>query len=158
MRQLDYLCRFWRASPSLITDRPLLPTTSPSPLPADLTGAPFTTPEFRFAISVLTDNGRLASSAMIVDHLEWESHQPISFAMLDHIIIVTPSNREDDSRRLDHRRHLRLPAAIRARARLRPGDTTLLVAVTDKSVLAIYPPPTVYEALHTLESRIWELE
>ncbi|WP_068027389.1 hypothetical protein [Nocardia mexicana] len=124
-------------------------------MPIDFTECVPVGSEFRFAVSVMTDSGRLATST-VAEYLEWQARQPVSFTVTNRVIVVTPADRKSDSRRLDRRLHLRLPSNIRRGARIRPGDTVLLVAVRDTAVFAVYPPDAVYRALHAFDARIWE--
>lgn len=138
--------------------RPLTPVRVNSPaLPAASTLSSPEWDDLCLAFSILNDRGRLAAAAAIT-HLDWRAGQPISFAITNRIVVVKRGEHSAIKSRIDARKHLRLPASLRAAAQLRPGETMLLVAARRARVLAVYSSESVHRALRSLLPDIEGLE
>jgi AbrB family looped-hinge helix DNA binding protein len=98
----------------------------------------------RFAMAGIDGHGRIASR-FLRDVLGWMPGQQVDLSLTtDHMVIatavpVTSPSRDAQAVTSDLGR-LVIPAAIRRRAGIRPGDRLLLAADNDPNTLHIYPP------------------
>ena len=104
------------------------------PLPSLITRR--TTP-IVYGLSALDDRGRLADRT-IMQALGWSAGLRLDIRETDGRLVICP--REHGACHVTGQGHLRVPAALRHRCGLEPGDRVLLAADPQRRQLVAYPP------------------
>jgi hypothetical protein len=90
-------------------------------------------------MSAMDGRGRIISDRVIAEVLGWTPGTTLTASAIEDRILVLRPDR-CGSMHVTPPGHLRLPAAVRHRCRLHPGDRLLLAAYPDKDELRLYPP------------------
>lgn len=123
---------------------PLGPTAGPSwprrPLPLAFVPERRVCP-IAYGMSAMDDRGRI-SDRVLTGALGWTPGTALTATTAsDGVVVVCPDG--DGRLRVTPGGSFRLPAAIRHRVQLRPGERLLLVADPDQEELRLYPPKTL---------------
>jgi len=106
----------------------------PLPLPSLI---PRRTTALVYGLSALDDRGRVADR-VIMQALGWSAGLGLDIGETDGRLVIRP--RGDGVFHVTGRGHLRVPAALRHRCGLEPGDRVLLAADPRQRQLVAYPP------------------
>jgi hypothetical protein len=106
----------------------------PLPLPSLI---PRRTTALVYGLSALDDRGRLADRT-IMQALGWSAGLRLDISETNGRLVIRP--REHGAFHITGRGHLRIPAPLRHRCDLEPGDRVLLTADPRQRQLVAYPP------------------
>lgn len=109
-------------------------------------------PAAHFAVSTMDDCGRLAERSAL-RHLGWHCGQAIDFVVVDGTVVISRCQRSRYV--LAERDYLRIPADVRACARINRDDRLLLVAICELGTLLIYTPAQAVAALKEFSPLAW---
>jgi antitoxin component of MazEF toxin-antitoxin module len=90
-----------------------------------------------YGLSALDDRGRLADRT-IMQALGWSAGLRLDISETNGRLVIRP--REHGAFHVTGQGHLRIPAALRHRCGLEPGDRVLLAADPHQRQLVAYPP------------------
>ncbi|KZM75466.1 hypothetical protein AWN90_18980 [Nocardia terpenica] len=105
---------------------------------------------FEYSVAVICCHGQVGDRAA-VKRLGWLPEQPISLTVAGRTAVAFEHS--DGGFRVDHDGHLRLPAVIRHRCGIEPGDRLLIAASVPGRLLLIYPLVVIDQALSTLHEQ-----
>jgi bifunctional DNA-binding transcriptional regulator/antitoxin component of YhaV-PrlF toxin-antitoxin module len=88
-------------------------------------------------MATMDSRGRLAEQA-VVRGLGWLPGTPTEVRVSGGLVLVAAGTNEVSA--VSRHGHLRLPATVRHRVGLRPGDRVLLVGRPAEAVVILYPP------------------
>jgi hypothetical protein len=97
-----------------------------------------------YGLAAVDDRGRVADR-VVLRSLGWAAGLRLGIHETAGVLAVTAD--PDGGYRITNQGNLRLPAALRHRCGLAPGDRVLLAADADRSRLVIYPPAALDHAL-----------
>lgn len=92
------------------------------------------------ALTPIDDRGRLADRSPI-RALGWSPGQLITISVVQETVVVISQSNGAES--ITRQGHLRLPARVRHRCRLTPGDRLLIAAAPGSGILAGYTMPAL---------------
>jgi hypothetical protein len=113
----------------------------PLPLPSLVAGRSSTVV---YGLAAIDDRGRVADR-VVLRSLGWSAGLRLAIRETAGVLTVTAD--PDGGYRITNQGNLRLPASLRHRCGLGPGDRVLLAADPDRSRLAVYPPAALDNAL-----------
>ncbi|MBF6064674.1 hypothetical protein IU500_24565 [Nocardia terpenica] len=105
---------------------------------------------FDYSTTTISHNGKLGDRTP-VRHLGWLPGQPISLSVTGRITIAVEHPQGDCQ--VGTLGHLRLPAIIRHRCGIEPGQRLLVATSKQHRVLLVYPFPILDEALAELHNQ-----
>ncbi len=111
------------------------------PLPLATVPTPWTprTCKVDYGMSAMDSGGRIINDRITAEVLRWAPGTALTAsATEDQVLVIRPD--PSGGLHVTPIGHLRLPAAIRHRCRLRAGDRLLLAADPDEGELRLYPP------------------
>lgn len=91
----------------------------------------------------MDDRGRLADRSALRE-LAWQPGLPVSFTIVGSVIVVAP---HPGRFMITRQGHVRIPASVRHRCRIQPGDHLMLVVLPGRDQLVIYPASALEAAL-----------
>lgn len=106
------------------------------------------------AMTAMDGRGRLADRAL-VQLLNWTPRQQIWLTVHQSAIVARADECTGTLTSIDSQGFLRLPAQVRAFARLEAGDRVLILAECKHQGLALFLPSVVREALLSAAPDIW---
>ena len=95
---------------------------------------------------VRVDHGGVVAGRAALSQLGWIGGQPVGFDVSVGLIVVTRSA-DRAAFRVSRRMSLFLPARVRGRCRVRPGEQVLLGSLADHDLLIVYPQHVVHQML-----------
>jgi len=113
----------------------------PLPLPSLVPGR---TSAVVYGLAAIDDRGRVADR-VVLRSLGWSAGLRLDIRETAGVLTVTVD--PDGGYQITNQGNLRLPASLRHRCGLAPGDRVLLAADPGRSRLAVYPPAALDSAL-----------
>lgn len=96
-----------------------------------------------FVTTKMDDRGRLADRSALRE-LAWQPGSPVSFTIVGAVIVAAPHRGRF---MITQQGHVRIPAPVRHRCRIRPGDPLMLLVPSARDRLAIYTASALEAAL-----------
>lgn len=126
----------------------------PRGIPLPILRVPVASSEAFFASTRIDGRGRLADRSAVRE-VGWPPGTPVVFTIDDGALVVVSSERGRCP--ITRQGHLRVPAPVRHRWRVLPGELFLMVVATERDGLVVYPAARVAAALSATGGRLTEV-
>jgi hypothetical protein len=122
------------------------------PLPVADLGPLVDSGSVAFSLVRVGGNGTVAAQVAL-NQVGWAAGLPIRFTVSSGLIVVEPREKPVTAS-VSPRMSLTLPARLRARCRIRPGDQVLLASLCDYDLLVVYPQHALHEMVTAFHAEL----